>query len=488
MGFDTDRVDWHLLALTGVVLLGAILRLYELGAESLWVDEAITLRFVTDYTPSQLLWVIPAKQPHLPLYYIVLDYWTTLAGTSEAALRFPSAVAGIVSLPLLYLVGRRLFDRKTGLLATAILALSSFHLYYAQETRMYSLLTATTLVSVLYFLHLRESPTRHNVAGYVVGTILTVALHPFGFLVAAQGLALAVDRWAAGDGWSPWTYSTLERTHLGCWALLTPVLALGILKAHSAVAGFDFIAPPSLLDVLSTIQEYFVTTSDLAATVVALAVAIAVVLAFRTVDRERRLLLAWMLVPVLALVAVSYLLTPLFWDRYTIAASPAWFLAVAVGIRSLNRRHLRYALAGVLVVAMVPAVVQYHTTPQKEQWDDAAGFVQAHAQSGDAILVVDQAGRQAFEHYWSRSDVDIEDAVAGRTNDGPPITSNATLRQKVRGHDRVWLVLTHIWFVPHERSRIIDALNDSRTVTRQQGYFGIEVVLLENATASQRQS
>lgn len=484
MPFDIDRVDRHRLALAVVLLVGSALRLYALGAESLWVDEIITLRFVTDYGFPELLWVVPANQPHLPLYYLFLDGWIAIAGTTETALRFPSAVFGILSLPLLYLVGRRLFDRETGLIATVVLALSPFHLYYAQETRMYSLLTATTLLSFLCFLRLRETPSRGNVAGYVAGTMLTVALHPFGFLVVvAQGLALGVNRWRAGGGWHPDALSTLERAHLACWALLTPVLALGGLKARSAVEGFTFIAPPSPADVVWTVHEYFSTTATPAAMLVGGLVVVAVPLAFRTVDRDRLLVLSWMLVPVLALVAVSYLLTPLFWDRYTIAASPAWFLAVALGITSLERRHARYALAGLLVVAMVPAVVHYHTTPQKEEWDEAAVYVQTHAEPGDVVLVVDQSGRQAFEHYWSRSDVELTDAVAGPATDGTPITNESELQRLTGGRDRVWLVLTHVWFHPGERARLLDAVNDTRDVVRHRDYFGIELFLLANGTA-----
>lgn len=486
MRFDTNRLDRHLVALTLVVLVGAALRLYGLGAESMWVDEVITYRFVTDYSATELLWVIPTKQPHLPLYYVLLDGWVALAGTSAVALRFPSVVFGIFSVPLLYLVGRRLFDRWTGLVAAAILALSPFHLYYAQETRMYSLLTATTLLSFLFLLRLRETPTRGNVAGYLAGTLLTIALHPFGFLVvAAQGLALGIDHWRSGADWfARDAYSTLERTHLFCWGLLVPVFVLGLLKAQSAVDGFDFISPPGPWEVLWTIQAYFATTSDLLALGVFVVVGVAVALSFREFDRERVLVLAWMFVPVLALVAVSYLLTPLFWDRYTIAASPAWFLAVGRGVTSLERRHLRYALAGVLVVAMIPGVVTYHTTTQKEEWDEVATSIDRHAESGDAVLVVDQAGRQALEYYWNRSDVELADAVAGRANDGTPITTAEELRQRVSGHDRVWLVLTHIWFTPGEEARVLDALNDTRSVTRHREYFGVETYLLANQSQS----
>ena len=348
---------------------------------------------------------------------------------------------------------------------------------------MYSFLTATTLLSFLFLLRLRETPSRTNVAGYVTGTMLTVALHPFGFLVVvAQGVALGADHWQSGGRWRPEEFSTLKRTHLACWGLLTPVLALGVLKARSAVEGFDFIAPPSPTDVVWTVHEYFSTTATPAATLVGVLVVVAVLLAFRTLDRDRVLLLAWMLVPVLALVAVSYLLTPLFWDRYTIAASPAWFLAVALGITSLERKHARYALAGLLIVAMVPAVGHYYTTPQKEEWDEATVYIESYAEPDDVVIVTDDVGRQAFDHYWSRSDVTVEDAMAGPAPDGSPITNATAFQQLTHGSDRVWLVLTHLWFHSGEKQRVLDAVDDGREVVRHRDYFGVEVYLLANGS------
>lgn len=484
---ESDLGDRHGVAVAGVVLLGAILRLYELGTESLWVDEIITLRFIRNYSPGELLWVIPAKQPHLPLYYMVLDAWTALAGTAEPALRFPSAVFGILCLPLLYLVGRRLFDRQTGLVATLLLAISPFHLYYAQETRMYSLLTAATLVSFLFLLRLRETASRANVAGYITGTVVTLAVHPFGFLVlVAQSLALGIEYVRADEHHRQQRLTHVTKVNMACCGMLVPILVIGAKKASGAVSGFVFISPPNLMDVVWTVHEYFTTTAGPDTMAVAILGGVAVGLAFlrRRLDSERVLLLSWMLVPVLTLVAVSYLVTPLFWDRYTIAASPAWFLAVALGITGLERRHARYALAGLLIVAMGPGVVAYHTTPQKEEWEPAATYIDRHSQPDDVVLIMDDGGKQAFDHYWSNPKVPVQGVPAGHTPDGEPLTTEAALHRRVNGSDRVWLVFTHIWFYPGEKQRALAALNDTRTIERHRDYFGIELFLLDESCSS----
>ncbi|WP_193767671.1 glycosyltransferase family 39 protein [Halorientalis pallida] len=498
MGGHIDWRDRYVIALAGVVLLGAALRLYGLGVESIWVDEAITLRFVRNHGPLELLWVIPSKQPHLPPYYVFLDVWVALVGTSATAVRFPSAVFGILSLPVLYLLGRDLFDRPTGLVATLVFAVAPFQLYYAQETRMYSLWTVLTLCSFLAFLWLRRRPTRRLAAGYVVATLSTAAVHPFGlFVVVTQGLVLLVDNLLAGDGIEIGELTALERAQAACWALLAPILVVGVLKLESAVAGFNFISPPGPGRVAGTVVEYFTTASGTAALAVAALVAVGVALALRSrpFGRERRLLIVWALVPVLGLVAVSYLVTPLFWERYTITATPAWVLLAARGFTSLGRgglglglerRHLGYALAGLLVVGILPATVHYHTTDGKEQWDEAVPDLEAAAESDDLVLVIDRAGLSAFEYYRTRSDLTVQPIHAGWRANGSYVTPNATVRNRTAGHDRVWLVLTHLWFLSGERQRMLDVASDGRQVVRHREYESVEVYLLENRT--QRQS
>ena len=495
------HIDWrnrYVLALAGVVALGAALRLYGLGVESIWVDEAITLRFVANHGPLELLWVIPSKQPHLPPYYVLLDLWVAAFGTGATAVRFPSAVFGILSLPLLYLLGRELFDRKTGLVATLVFAVAPFQLYYAQETRMYSLWTLLTLLSFLAFLRLRRRPSRRLAAGYVVATLATAAVHPFGlFVLFTQGLVLPIERLLAGDGIGVGELTALERAQAACWALLAPILVVGFLKVDSAVEGFNFISPPGLGRVAGTVVEYFTTAGGAAELAVGSLVVVGVALALRArpLGRERRLLVVWALVPILGLVVVSYLVTPLFWDRYTITASPAWVLLAARGFTSLDRnrlplglerRHVGYALAGLLVVSILPATVHYHTTDEKEQWDEAVPDLEAAVESDDLVLVVDRAGLSAFEYYRTRSDITVKPIHAGWRANGSYVTPNATLRNVTAGHDRVWLVLTHLWFLPGERQRMLNVVGDRRQVVRHREYESIEVYLLANRT--QRQS
>ncbi len=141
------RSHWILVA--AVLLLAAVLRHLLLGSKSYWLDEAFSVSIASK--PFATLWqrsgVVP--EPHPPLYYTMLYGWVRLAGTSEAAVRLPSALISVTNVALLYALGRRLCDRRVGLTAAALLAVSPLAVWYGQEARMYAFVTTAGLLTAL---------------------------------------------------------------------------------------------------------------------------------------------------------------------------------------------------------------------------------------------------------------------------------------------------------------------------------------------------
>ena len=143
--------DWQTILILAITLLAFGLRLFRLDYQSLWVDEAISA-YLTTLSPAQII-LNRANGLHPPTYFLALAGWTALAGRSEFSLRFFSVGAGLLLVPLLYHVCRRLFgDPRTGLLVAFLAALSPASIVYAQETRMYILLLPAYLVVLSYTL------------------------------------------------------------------------------------------------------------------------------------------------------------------------------------------------------------------------------------------------------------------------------------------------------------------------------------------------
>jgi uncharacterized membrane protein len=133
---------WRRLLLLGGILVGFALRLIHLGAESLWYDETVSVYLAR--LPLAEMVERTAGDIHPPGYYALLHGWGTLVSPSLAhGLEFlyvlPSVFFGLLALPLLFAIGRRLFGERTGIAALWLLAFSPFAIWYSQEVRMYTL-------------------------------------------------------------------------------------------------------------------------------------------------------------------------------------------------------------------------------------------------------------------------------------------------------------------------------------------------------------
>jgi mannosyltransferase len=198
---------YHRLGLIVLLLLAFALRTYELAAQSLWYDEAISWYLTRMTLPQLTVWTANDIQP--PLYYYLLWLWVRLAGTSEFALRFPSVAFAWLTLPLLWRLCRRLFGSAAGWLVLVFGILSPLQVYYAQEARMYTLLTLLGLASsyLLYRIVIRLSPVsppecdltvpraerrfQALAIAYVLTTAAALYTHYFAFfLLVAQGVTV----------------------------------------------------------------------------------------------------------------------------------------------------------------------------------------------------------------------------------------------------------------------------------------------------------
>jgi len=193
----------HRLWLPVIVFIAFALRLTLLGEQSLWYDEGVSWLLVQKSLPDLIQWTAADIQP--PLYYLMLWLATQLFGDSEFALRFPSVIFNILTLPVLYLLARRLLspnhsNRLAPFLAAILFALSPLLVYYSQETRMYTMLVfEATLASYLFLkiLH-RPAQSTYFLLPTFYSLIVTAALytHYFAaFLLIAYVLYALIILW-----------------------------------------------------------------------------------------------------------------------------------------------------------------------------------------------------------------------------------------------------------------------------------------------------
>jgi len=155
-----------------ICLLAFGLRVYCLGAQSLWYDEGLSVYLAG--LPVRDAVTQSAVTDHPPLHALLLGAWMNVAGRSEFAVRFLSVWWSVLAVALIWRVGRELLTDAIGALGALLLAASAMNVWYAQETRGYSLLLALTLGATWAFVEaVRRLPEGTLAAGQNLRTVLS---------------------------------------------------------------------------------------------------------------------------------------------------------------------------------------------------------------------------------------------------------------------------------------------------------------------------
>jgi uncharacterized membrane protein len=176
---DTPR-NTALLVLAGLIVAGLALRLAV--PRGIWLDEAISIHQAR-LSLHDLFRNLYYGDRQPPLYHLTL--WLTIRafGDSEFAVRLPSLIAGTLVIPVLYELGRELYDRLTGLIAAAFAAVSPLLIWYSQEVRMYEFVALFGLLALLTQLRVIRQGTMLNWAAYILATAALLWSHYFGLLL-----------------------------------------------------------------------------------------------------------------------------------------------------------------------------------------------------------------------------------------------------------------------------------------------------------------
>src|SRR6188768_2284587 len=142
-----SRAFW---IVAGLIAVGAALRFATLGVQSYHHDEIVTASRVLRVGFGHAMDAVGFSESAPPLYYALAWIWTQITGTGPWGLRSLSAVAGVATIPVAYLIGRELRTSRTGLVAAALVAVNPMLIWYSQEARAYALLTFFCALSLLY--------------------------------------------------------------------------------------------------------------------------------------------------------------------------------------------------------------------------------------------------------------------------------------------------------------------------------------------------
>ncbi len=413
-------------ALAAVILLGALMRLDALASESAWFDEVLSLR---PQSASSLVeyWKTMARQDPpatvAPVYFTLEYIWTRLAGDSVFGLRLLSVMLSVSAIPLVYIVGRRLYEPFAGGVAALCLAMSLVHIFYAQEIRMYALFMFLAAASSATLTAGLDTGARRWWLLHILVNALLLWTHLFsGLFIFAEGLFIILfyrhrRREAAfwilchiglallALNWVAWLKC---QGFLGnaFWTPLPTYRELANMFVIFAGGRFSNESPTPYL------KTHFSLDLGLAFFLMLLLVKLILNTLRRAAARRHNtaqgetgrkhvtalaLSMSLLCVPPLCLFVASYAYNPVFLYRYLLPSSLALYLTVGGAMATFKNPSVR---AGLVIALVSVYAYQYLMLPKpfRPDYEAAAKLVQKNGTPYDLVVTFKKINTVAFQY------------------------------------------------------------------------------------------
>ncbi len=486
--------DHHAGLLLAIILcISLFLRFYDLGTESIWLDEAesikesaLSIQEIADHS----------NQP--PLYFLLLRGWIHLFGTSEAAIRSLSALFGVLAVLLVFLGGKALLGQRAGLIGAFLASFAFFPIAYSQDARAYSLLLMLSALSGWIFIEIIRTDKKWLYPLYLVSGLLLVYTHFYGlFIIFSQVVHFLVF---------------LKKYKTQRWKFLASIATLLIalipfyflLKNRiSTISSHGFwISRPGLMTLLDT-PAYFFSTGRFRFAVLAL-VLLLVLLGLLVIKKVKAgyqarksrnkqsspvwqirlecpevivFLLLWSVLPILIPFIESQFMTPVYQAKYAIGAFPALCLLAAGGLSKIKWPLVFYTVLILIVLFSSIGLYDYYKNDNKEQWREVARLIESRAQPEDVMVVCKGYYQVPFNYYYkgnlpAKGISDLEDARKFVDTETDRMSKNQS---------NLWLVLAY------DKGQVLDYFLETygqESLKLGRKYVGITVFQFDIAAST----
>lgn len=405
-----------------ILILALILRIIKLN-QSLWLDEAINVLAVKSNTFVDLITKYSIGDFHPPLYHLILRITVLIFGTSEIIVRMPSVLFGVITVFLIYIIGKELYDKKTGIIAAILIATSPLHIYYSQEARMYSLAAFCASLAVYFFLRVIKTDQLIYWVGFMAASVLMLYSDylPY-FLIPTFMIFLFIHRSKFKILKTFIPSILLIFIFLSPWLYLLPnQLKTGILAAKDSPAWADIVGSPDIKDIPLTFTKFTVGRisyhNDFIYALVFSPVAVFVALMFAAslfrISPRRSFVYFWLLFPLLLSFVVGFFIPIFSYFRY-IFLLPAFYLIIAAGINTIKwAKWNRITLFIILIVNSASIFIYFSNRNfQREDWRAATGYVQQNAKENSIVLFESADPFTPFD-YYNQGKVPSSGALSG---------------------------------------------------------------------------
>lgn len=405
---DTLCNSRYVQILLSLTFIGLLLRFYNLGYNSLWLDEASTYTFATMSIPA--IWEATAGGEFNPPLFYWIEHVMLVFGNNEFILRFVPSLLGVLTIPIVYLIGREFYDRNVGIIAAAGFTFSPFLIFYSQEARAYSMMLFFVALAMLFCL--RALKTNDIKEWILFGVFSALAFWSHFYAVVMIG-ALVLYALIESLPKIRNDISLLKPMIAGCATcaiLALPVIIITLpLIAKRTGTGPTFGIQGMTL-IFETFRQILTSPFSLPGEEIAFFLLfvlffVGIIQAF-ILNRNKGIFLVSLTI---LMFAISYLLSfkiPMM-PRYLICLSLVLFLGVALSYKLVYslvaNRAVVYGFVILLFLMSIPFVMVYYSNYTKEDWRGVSSQLGDITKDGDYVIVLPTYVLQPLDYYYSNA-------------------------------------------------------------------------------------
>ncbi|MCX7919735.1 MAG: glycosyltransferase family 39 protein [bacterium] len=470
-----------------ITVIAAGMRFYALSEKSFWVDEIIAT--LVSSRPIDRIFAIRVDDVTPPLRDYLAHFLFLVFGRGEFALRLPSAVFGTASIPLLYFIGYKWFNKSTGIIAAILLTISPFFLHHSQDGRMYPMFIFFSISSLFLLLLAieKEKKTWLYWLGFIVVTALNIYTTYFAFWALIAELVIAVIfiivQKISNKQQKPFLWKKIGALMFCLIVIMVlylpwlPVLIDFIAKnIHAPLPyKYTFKVSPTEKEIANTLypfrvwfgQSFFEDLLEkygvvsYGAYLYLLFYLIGIFAAFDRNPKYAMVLILWFIIPLIILFSPPAKV--LFFPRYISFIMPLYLLGIAYGIGITSERITRKLFRGksksylpvtgfimlLFALVVVKPIADYYRT-EKQNWRGAVEYLASHAENNDIIVVGPYNAKWCVLYYVPPEAESKQIQLVEKCN------TVKELQRLCAKHSRVWFITAYYRYYEYRTPQYFD--------------------------------
>lgn len=393
-----------------LVLINFLIKGIFLSSNSLGGDEPFSVYHAQMDIASIIRLLAEGNNP--PLYELLLNLWIKLFGISEFSVRVPSLIFSSMTVLFIYKLGTKFLNKRIALYASIIFIFSNYHILFAHEARVYSLLGLLSVISMYYFMSIIQyctidtkvenylkSSVRNNLIILIIIDTLIIYSHYFGFFILlTQFIFIAFNKKIISKYWKQ---ILICSSIIGL--LYLPNIFVVLNRFIDSSTNGTWINPPNGIDSIYNMLRKFSNAPVVAVFVILILVSSFVksIINKKTEQKNiyNRLVVFWFVFVFFFMFGISYLV-PMFLDRYLMPGAIAFSLVIAISIDYIIKiQKYRYIIP--IVICLLFAVTVKPNITNKRNVEETVDKIKEIKDSNTLVLICPSHFILNFAYYYN---------------------------------------------------------------------------------------